>query len=122
MQTDAAGFAERQGSGLFVPDHLLKDVGGSKDDGAAVDSDGRRRAVMSRDDARKVKRAIDLLKAMGFAIQLRCDDERKMQRIGVPAPCGELLEPEGQGTHDNGFGCRCSRIHLASDPAIPRRR
>jgi hypothetical protein len=98
-------------SGLVVPIHVLARATGRKDDTAAVDPDGRRRVVIPGDELKPIRRAIRVLEAHGFAIVLRCNDTRTQQLVGVPTPCGEVLQVEDADTHDLGFGCRCSRIH-----------
>lgn len=88
-------------SGLIVPATAVP----ATTEGAR-DPDGRRRAVVTDDERRIVKRAIDILGRNGVGVQFRCTSK-------AADACGDLLGPEAQDTHDKGFGCRCSRLHLA---------
>lgn len=67
---------------------------------AAMNEDGRRRIVMTRQDQKQLNAAIRLLKAADLGIVVCC---RK---------CNQPMVPEDMGTPDAGYGCRCSRVHF----------
>lgn len=67
---------------------------------AAMDTDGRRRIVMTRDDQKALDKAITLLKAANLGIVVCCRS------------CNQAMLPEDLGTLDAGYGCGCSRVHF----------
>lgn len=92
-------------SGLIVPAALatVPEAGRPVE---ARDPDGRRRVVMSADDRRKMDRAIRALRQHGLQFVAVCDNTLRSDR------CGQLMRPEGHGTPDPGYGCRCTRVHI----------
>lgn len=67
---------------------------------AAMDGDGRRRIVLTRQDQKHLNTAILMLKAADLGIVVCC---RK---------CDQAMVPEAMGTPDAGYGCSCSRVHF----------
>jgi hypothetical protein len=103
----------RADSGLIVPASAVPVA--ERHDGR-LDADGRRRVDCDKNERKQIRKAIDILKAKGVTVLLRCDDSptRPTQKAGEPTPCGSLLRPEqGARPTDRGFGCACSRIHLS---------
>lgn len=74
------------------------------------DPDGRRRITWSDEVRRQTDRLIRQLAATGQAFFLACRNE-KARPDGKPA-CGEMMAPEGRGGPDEGYGCKCTRIHF----------
>ncbi|MGE0444837.1 MAG: hypothetical protein AB7P99_06370 [Vicinamibacterales bacterium] len=95
-------------SGLVVPAAVADAV---QSDGVTRDADGRRRVVFTKDEVKRIRRVVELLNARGFQMHLRCDHKPE-QPVAGHQPCGILLEVEGFGHPDHGFGCGCTRIHL----------
>lgn len=94
--------------GLLVPiDAIPTKADGTPAIGAA-DSDGRRRIVLTKDDQRRIDKAIKILNAAGLGIIVACRDPRPDGAKG----CGQALLTEGRGGPDAGYGCQCSRIHF----------
>lgn len=67
---------------------------------AALDQDGRRRIVMTRQDQKQLNAAILTLKAADLGIVVCC------------RRCNQAMVPEDMGTPDAGYGCSCSRVHF----------
>ncbi len=105
-------------SGIVVPADLAKLPDTSKaTDGKApsgppvcYDADGRRRVVISDELRRQQDRVVREMSLTGQAVFMACREDFK-RTDGKPA-CGELMVPEGRGTQDEGYGCKCTRIHF----------
>lgn len=100
----------QRASGVLVPTSVEREP----DRGAkpcqrpiSYDKDGRRRVLMTRDDQRRIDRAINLMAEHGLAGLVMC----AARQDGRP-PCGEPMKNEGRGTPDRGYGCACSRVHF----------
>lgn len=71
------------------------------------DPDGRRRIVLTREDRKALNRAIRILDGVGLGIVVGCKFD-----------CGQPLTGEGRAKDnepidpDQGYGCRCSRVHF----------
>ena len=107
--TPATGTHVQTPSGLLVPvdaaDHLATHT--PKGGDPCRDSDGRRRVVLTKADQKMINRAIQLLGRSGFGVIVTCQ-----QYPGQPGKCGAALRNEGQGQPDDGYGCRCTRVHF----------
>lgn len=71
----------------------------------ARDHDGRRRVVLSRQDARRLLESLTLMNRQGFNFALVCTT-----RPDAEPACGETLHLESGP--DKGLGCACTRIHF----------
>lgn len=96
------------GAGLLVPADAIPGNGDGQVQ-ATRDADGRRRIVLTRDDQRKIDRAIRIIQAAGLGVIVACRQDDTPERQGN---CGQPLLNEGAGTGDPGYGCRCSRVHF----------
>lgn len=67
---------------------------------AAMDGDGRRRVVLTRQDQKAMNAAILMLKAADLGMVVCC------------RRCDQAMVPEAMGTPDAGYGCSCSRVHF----------
>lgn len=85
--------------GLVIPADVADQVEGL---GPVTDAaDGRRRIVLTREDRRALNRAIKILQAAGLGLV-----------VGCRGTCGQPLMREGGDGPDQGYGCRCSRVHF----------
>lgn len=133
--------AERP-SGLVVPEHLahvpegptsaptatVERRAGAAQRGEATDPDGRRRLVLTREQRHLLTKFAREFKPFDIAAVLFCQSSRPVTRLAthpetgveipvtlwetIPGACGQMLEREGEGTDDPGYGCRCTRFHF----------
>lgn len=125
----------RRSSGLVVPSHIaaaVPDVPPGTVEGppahGGVDSDGRRRIVFPRSTRKLLVRLVKELEQLDLALDFSCRTVR-IKRIPtsdvatgqtftaetlepIAGACGEQLKAEGEGTHDPGLGCACTRVHF----------
>jgi hypothetical protein len=95
-------------AGLLVPATAIPANGNGAVQGA-YDADGRRRIVLTKDDQRKIDRAIRIIQAAGLGVIVAC---RQGTRPDGKDACGQPLVNEGADTPDPGYGCSCSRVHF----------
>lgn len=112
-QVAAIGLVERA-SGIVVPGNLAAEPEVNAPNGkhgppVCYDPDGRRRVVFPKALQKKVNSLVLDLVAQGFGMVVICRSE---QKHGDKQGCGMPLLNEGQGQPDDGYGCRCSRIHF----------
>lgn len=129
---NVSGFGNlaRRPSGIIVPAELA----GTPERGVPVtgkDLDGRRRIVWTQDERRDFDKVVKLLRGKGMGYVLGCVGDIRFPaghpragqvafQDGTPA-CGLVMQMEGQGTADPGFGCKCTRIHFEAPKARPGR-
>lgn len=91
-------------SGLIVPADVLDAAVQDGQVAAALNADGRRRIVLTRDDQKALDKAIQLLKSADLGIVVCC---RKCNEAMLP----ERNDEPGKAA-DPGYGCSCSRVHF----------
>lgn len=126
-------------SGIVVPAHLasLPEEPEARPEGKAAegarDPDGRRRVVLTKETRKLFGRLAGDLGRDDFGIILWCKTSRARTEIvkdavtgapiavelteQIPGACGEIMLREGEGEHDPGFGCKCTRIHFLQNTA-----
>lgn len=87
-------------AGLEVPASALDQAVEDGAIAAAMDKDGRRRIVLTRQDQRQLNAAIAMLKAADLGMVVCCRQ------------CNQPMVPEDMGTPNAGYGCQCSRVHF----------
>jgi hypothetical protein len=137
MSATAAGSLEPalavRDSGLIVPAHLreLPEHAGAAEDpdeNCARDADGRRRIVLTKETRKRFTRMAGDLDRENLVFVLVCKPNRQVTKHAtdiktgekvpvvlqepIPGACGEVMKREGEGTHDPGFGCTCTRLHF----------
>lgn len=96
--------------------------------GAARDSDGRRRIVLTKDRRKNFTRLANDLANDDLAVILWCKTQRpRIIKVPdattgeetavvinetIPGACGEVMLREDEGGADPGYGCKCTRIHF----------
>lgn len=112
IATAPGGQLVERASGIIVPVALEREPEAKHaDQGAtAYDLDGRRRLVLMESERRLINRVLLLGFKHGIGFVVGC----KSRRDGKEA-CGQPMLNEGRGTQDDGYGCKCTRIHFLAD-------